>query len=136
MNNLEKLQSIIRSENSQTQLIDMTLQAMDTEDRFLEVKNLFDQTKKRLDDERHAQIKEHQAEVKRLEKDVLRVRDIFKILKTSDSTMACPICLKTQIEVFLSPCGHTYCSTCIAKANNKCFICRNDISRIHNLFFS
>lgn len=69
-------------------------------------------------------------------KDLQRMRSIFKILKSSDSTFACPICLKTQVECFMNPCGHTYCNACVQHAEDKCFICRKSYSRIHNLFFS
>jgi hypothetical protein len=68
--------------------------------------------------------------------DLQRMRSVFKILKTSESTFACPICLKTQVECFMNPCGHTYCNACVQHAEDKCFICRKSYSRIHNLFFS
>lgn len=64
------------------------------------------------------------------------LRQVYKIFKTSDSTFACPICLKNQVECFLNPCGHTYCTGCIMRAEQKCFICRKQYTRVHNLFFS
>ncbi len=65
-----------------------------------------------------------------------RMREVFRILKNSDATFACPVCLKNQANCFLMPCGHTFCNACMSKAAGKCFICRQGFSRVGNLFFS
>jgi hypothetical protein len=65
-----------------------------------------------------------------------RMREVFRILKNSDATFACPVCLKNQANCFLMPCGHTFCNACMSKAANKCFICRQGFTKVGNLFFS
>ena len=33
----------------------------------------------------------------------------------SGSALMCTICINTLADPFVTPCGHTYCYTCIAK---------------------
>lgn len=78
----------------------------------------------------------HHNDMKFLQQKLSQMREVFRILKNSDTTFACPVCLKQQVECFLIPCGHTYCNNCISKASSTCFICRQRFHNISNLFFS
>ena len=50
---------------------------------------------------------------------------------------ACPICCETEVEKFLDPCGHTFCSPCHSKnQNGKCPVCRTKYNNVRQLFFS
>ena len=50
---------------------------------------------------------------------------------------ACPICLTSQIEVALDPCGHTLCSKCTTKnMSMSCPMCRNHYGKKIRLYFS
>ncbi len=105
-------------------------------ERFAEALEAFETAKEQVEKQHTDKIGELKKACEICTKDLQRMRSIFKILKTSDSTFACPICLKTQVECFMNPCGHTYCNACVQHAEDKCFICRKSYSRIHNLFFS
>lgn len=103
---------------------------------FDAAREAFESARQEVDKENLEKIAELRAACEASEKDLQRLRSVYKILKTSDSTFACPICLKTQVECFMNPCGHTYCNSCVQRAEDKCFICRKSYTRIHNLFFS
>jgi hypothetical protein len=78
----------------------------------------------------------HNLECRKRRHKLQRMRAVFRILKNSDATFACPVCLKNQANCFLMPCGHTFCNACMSKAAGKCFICRQGFSKVGNLFFS
>lgn len=105
-------------------------------DRFQETKDKFIEANSEMRAQSEAQIKALTDACLVHEQKLRGLRQLYKILKTSDSTFACPICLKNQVECFLNPCGHTYCTNCIMRAEQKCFICRKQYTRVHNLFFS
>lgn len=53
----------------------------------------------------------------------------------------CPICFENQIDICLSPCGHTTCNKCILSNrnnlyNNKCFTCRTPVNEYVKIYFS
>lgn len=96
------------------------------------LKSQSDDVLKKHEDSVHAR----DLECRKRKRKLKRMRDIFSILKNSDSTFACPVCLKNQANCFLMPCGHTFCNSCTAKAAGKCFICRQGFSKVGNLFFS
>jgi hypothetical protein len=104
--------------------------------KFSEALEAFETAKEQVEKQHADKIAELKKACDACTKDLQRMRSVYKILKTSDSTFACPICLKTQVECFMNPCGHTYCNACVQHAEDKCFICRKSYSRIHNLFFS
>lgn len=104
--------------------------------KFESAKQAFEAARDEVEKQNISKIAELKKGCDVLTTELQRMRSIYKIIKTSDSTFACPICLKTQVECFLNPCGHTYCHSCIQRAEDRCFICRKSYSRIHNLFFS
>lgn len=54
----------------------------------------------------------------------------------SDSESMCSICLNESITHCVSPCGHTFCSSCIRKMNTACYLCRGAIRDRVRLFFN
>ena len=57
------------------------------------------------------------------------------------SNNLCPICFENQIDICLSPCGHTTCNKCILSNrsniyNNKCFTCRTPVNEYIKIYFS
>lgn len=46
----------------------------------------------------------------------------------------CTICLSNKINTCLNTCGHTFCSSCTEKMNNKCAICRKKIESKIKIF--
>jgi hypothetical protein len=47
----------------------------------------------------------------------------------------CSICLDETVAFTLTPCGHTFCQTCIRRQNGSCFICRTPIRDKVKLYF-
>jgi hypothetical protein len=105
-------------------------------EKFEAALDAFEAAREQVEKQHTDKIAELKKATQECTKDLQRMRSVYRILKTSDSTFACPICLKTQVECFMNPCGHTYCNACVQHAEDKCFICRKSYSRIHNLFFS
>lgn len=56
-------------------------------------------------------------------------------IETCENEPMCIICLNDSVSYTLSPCGHTYCSTCIKKQLHSCFVCRGTIRDRVKLFF-
>ncbi len=67
---------------------------------------------------------------------LLQLKDVYKILKHSDITFTCPICIERQVDLFLIPCGHTICSKCVTEIRQRCFICRHPFTKICSLYFN
>jgi hypothetical protein len=59
----------------------------------------------------------------------------FKVAQESHEPM-CPICLEESVGTAISPCGHTFCSTCCKKMVNECGMCRGRIRDRLKLFFA
>lgn len=68
-------------------------------------------------------------------KEIIKTLDsVFTLIKYNKKT--CPICLQNEVEHFVIPCGHTYCSECSEKITNTCFICRQNIYKISSLYYN
>jgi hypothetical protein len=68
----------------------------------------------------------------------ISLRDIVLMARTLTSTESeplCMICLNDPISYALSPCGHTYCNTCVKKQISMCFLCRGSVRDRVKLFF-
>jgi len=48
----------------------------------------------------------------------------------------CNICMNRIVDSVLIPCGHTGCQECINKCENKCFVCRKEITQIKKIFIN
>jgi hypothetical protein len=59
---------------------------------------------------------------------------VFNILRSTNISYTCPVCLQNQVDVFIQDCGHSMCSQCVSKAI-QCFFCRSHISHISKLYF-
>jgi gas vesicle protein len=67
---------------------------------------------------------------------LLSLKDVYSILRNSDVNFTCPICITSQVDCFLFPCGHTLCSTCANELQQRCSICRQQFNKVGRLFFS
>lgn len=48
----------------------------------------------------------------------------------------CSICTENLIDIFVDPCGHVFCETCLSKTTNKthCPMCRTQINALKRIF--
>jgi hypothetical protein len=68
----------------------------------------------------------------------LALRDIVVLTRTMESCEhepICMICLSDSVSYALTPCGHTFCSTCIKKQYSACFLCRGTIRDRVKIYF-
>jgi hypothetical protein len=66
------------------------------------------------------------------------LREIVLMMRTHTSTESeplCMICLNESVSYAFSPCGHTYCNTCVRKQVSNCFLCRGVVRDRVKLFF-
>jgi hypothetical protein len=68
----------------------------------------------------------------------LFLREAIQMFKVTQDTHEppCPICLEDSVGMAISPCGHTFCSTCSKKMVNECGMCRGKIRDRLKLFFA
>lgn len=68
----------------------------------------------------------------------IALRDAIQLFKASNVTQEplCPICLHDSIATAISPCGHTFCSTCAKRMSTECGVCRGRIRDRLKLFFT
>jgi hypothetical protein len=69
----------------------------------------------------------------------ITLRDIVLITKThssAENAPLCSICVEEGVSHALTPCGHTFCQSCIRKhTSNACFICRTSVRDKIKLYF-
>ena len=46
----------------------------------------------------------------------------------------CPVCINNSVSHVITPCGHTFCETCIGQTRT-CMVCRGVVNRKLKLFF-
>ena len=67
------------------------------------------------------------------------LRDVVSMsraLLQQETEPICSICLNETVSFAITPCGHTFCQTCIRRQNGQqCFICRSAIREKVKLFF-
>lgn len=68
----------------------------------------------------------------------LYLREAIQLFKVSGDNHEppCPICLEDSVGTAISPCGHTFCSSCAKKMVNECGMCRGRIRDRLKLFFA
>ena len=69
----------------------------------------------------------------------ISIRDIVvmsRSIHSVENEPFCGICFIEQVSYALSPCGHTYCQTCMRKQGSACFICRGNIRDKVRIYFS
>ena len=67
----------------------------------------------------------------------LMLRDIVHMRRLADaieSQPLCNICFEESIQFAITPCGHTYCGTCVKKQFNTCYVCRGPVKERVRLF--
>jgi hypothetical protein len=67
----------------------------------------------------------------------LLLRDVVHLRRLGDSIEAqplCNICFEESIQFAVTPCGHTYCSTCVRKQFTTCYVCRGAVKDRVKLF--
>jgi hypothetical protein len=62
------------------------------------------------------------------------LHNIFSLVKFNKHV--CPICLQNEASHFTLPCGHVYCEKCVKKIKISCFVCRQNIFKVNQLYFS
>lgn len=68
----------------------------------------------------------------------LLLRDILSVrgyIDTLGNEPLCGICFSGSVQYAVSPCGHTFCSTCVKKQMSQCYMCRGQIKDRVKLFF-
>ena len=69
----------------------------------------------------------------------LTVRDVvmmMRVVPSNENEPLCTICLEEPVLFCVSPCGHTYCNSCIRRQVGACFMFRTPIKDKIKLFFS
>ena len=68
----------------------------------------------------------------------IALREAISVFKIGNITSEplCPVCLTDSVSSAISPCGHTFCGTCVKRMVNECGVCRGRIRDRLKLFFS
>ena len=60
---------------------------------------------------------------------------IANLKKEINPDLLCSICFENRINLVLTPCGHTFCSSCFNLTKNKeCFTCRTPVDKGFTIF--
>lgn len=59
----------------------------------------------------------------------------FRFTDHADKEPLCCICLNEPVSFCISPCGHTFCSTCSKRQMTNCYMCRTGIKERVRIFF-
>lgn len=60
---------------------------------------------------------------------------LFRFTDLQEKEPLCSICLTDSVSFTLSPCGHTFCGTCIKRQTQVCFMCRTTIRDKIRIYF-
>ena len=60
---------------------------------------------------------------------------VFRFTDLQEKEPLCSICLTESVSFTLSPCGHTFCGTCIKRQSQVCFMCRTTIRDKIRIYF-
>lgn len=69
----------------------------------------------------------------------ISLRDILQVVRKRESVESeplCTICFNEKISYAFSPCGHTFCTSCVKKQLYACSICRGSIRERVKIYFS
>ena len=68
----------------------------------------------------------------------IALREAISVFKIGNITSEplCPICLSDSVSSAISPCGHTFCGTCVKRMISECGVCRGRIRDRLKLFFT
>lgn len=59
----------------------------------------------------------------------------FRFTELQDKEPLCSICLTESVSFALTPCGHTFCGTCMKRQNHNCYMCRATIRDRIKIYF-
>jgi hypothetical protein len=59
----------------------------------------------------------------------------FRFTDNIDKEPLCCICLNEPVSFCVSPCGHTFCSSCSKRQMTNCYMCRTSIKERVRIFF-
>jgi hypothetical protein len=59
----------------------------------------------------------------------------FRFTQLIEREPLCSICMNDTVQFALTPCGHTFCGTCVKRQVYSCFMCRNSIKDRVKLYF-
>lgn len=59
----------------------------------------------------------------------------FRFTDNVDREPLCCICLQDPVSFCISPCGHTFCSSCVKRQSTNCYMCRSSIKDRVRIFF-
>jgi hypothetical protein len=65
---------------------------------------------------------------------IKKLGDAFDIFRTLSYSYLCCICLQNNVDVFASPCGHTFCNTCLK--STFCYFCRKKVDTVKKIYFN
>lgn len=68
--------------------------------------------------------------------DLAKYDKLKGLIRPTVPNRICSICFTREVDVYVSPCGHTFCTDCSQQAHNHCFICKGLISSTHKLFYN
>lgn len=59
----------------------------------------------------------------------------FRFTEMQDKEPLCAICMNESVAFVLTPCGHTFCGTCLKRQITTCYICRSSIRDRLKVYF-
>jgi hypothetical protein len=65
------------------------------------------------------------------------IRDIVLLRRTVDTVASeplCSICFQEAIQYVLTPCGHTFCGSCVKRQLTQCYVCRQVVKERVKLY--
>lgn len=68
----------------------------------------------------------------------LYMHSFIKTINKGNVGTLCNICMTTNVDSYVNPCGHTGCTNCLGRLEDyemKCFVCRNKVYDIRKLYF-
>lgn len=100
------------------------------------IKNIEEICKNMLDDNKHDEVKEKYN--KKLIVLKLYMHSFIKTINKGNTGTTCNICMTSNVDSYINPCGHTGCNKCFEKLENydmKCFVCRKKVFDVRKLYF-
>lgn len=60
---------------------------------------------------------------------------LFRFTDLQEKEPLCSICLTESVSFVLTPCGHTFCGTCMKRQSHACYMCRSAIRDRIKVYF-
>jgi hypothetical protein len=62
-----------------------------------------------------------------------KLQNIMHIVK--NNKRVCPVCLQRESTHFTVPCGHVFCENCASNIKTSCFVCRQYVLKVAQLYY-